>query len=99
MSQADLVQIILVSVEVVLGALAIIVGVVAIFGYNWINKQVIETAQKIAQETMNKFLKESNIKEMVETCVRAEANQMYKDMDRSPGHDLNELREKETGND
>ena len=54
----------------------------------------IYSAQKVAREEMTKYLKESNIRKMLEEHVRKVSDGLYADMAQSPGHDIEENPEK-----
>lgn len=92
-------------IEVLLGAMILLVGVLtafvavaAIWGFSTIKQGARDIAAQTAQEKMDAFLKESNIRQMLKERVAAEANSLYNDMEQSPTHDdkmLTEQKEKE----
>ena len=53
----------------------------------------IYSAQKVAREEMTKYLKESNIRKMLEEHVRKVSDGLYADMAQSPGHDIEDNRQ------
>ena len=76
---------------IALMAVTVLVALAAIAGWAWFNRAVQntarETAQKTANEELRKFLAESNIRGMLKEAVKEEADVLYSDMDKSPGHD------------
>ena len=84
----------LTAVTVLLALAAVLFGGVAIFGYGRIKRKATESAQKVAREEMTKYLKESNIRKMLEEHVRKVSDGLYADMAQSPGHDIEENPEK-----
>ena len=78
----------LTAVTAVLAVAAILLGVVAIFGYGRIKRQAIASAQKVVREEMIKYLEESNVRDMLKEHVRTEGDGLYAEMAQSPEHDI-----------
>ena len=53
-----------------LGAVAVIVSIVAVFAYNLFKQQAIEAAQKTAKEEMEKHFEAHNVRELVKQEVQ-----------------------------
>ena len=84
-------EIVLGFASVAVALFAVIAGLATIGGWVWFNRAAKiaarETAQKTANEELRKFLAESNIRGMLKEAVKEEADVLYSDMDKSPGHD------------
>lgn len=98
MTIPDIILIILGALEVALAALTALIAVAAIWGFAAIKQNAKDTAERAAREKTDTFLKqeESNIQQMIETKVDAEASGLYRDMEQSPTHDTI-TREKDNG--
>ena len=84
----------LTAVTVVLAAAAILLGIVGIFGYGQIKQAAIESVEKIVRKEMKKYLKESNVRDMLKEHVREEGDGLYAEMAQSPEHDIEDNQEK-----
>lgn len=70
----------LTALGVILAALALFVGAAAIWGYQQISAQAERHAESAVEKRLATLLKESNVRQTILTHVRAEADEVYKDL-------------------
>src|SRR5579884_3392565 len=74
------VSIMLTSLGVILGALAISVGVAAIWGYQQIKTEAAKAADLAVTERVNKLLDSQNLQGMISVAVQREGDKVYSDL-------------------
>jgi hypothetical protein len=65
---------------VMLAALAISIGIAAIWGYQQIKTEAASAAEKAVSERVNKLLELQNIPSMINEAVQREGDRVYRDL-------------------
>ena len=94
MTAIQIIGIGLVALQVALSVLAIGLAVLAFYGYATIKQEAQKIAREAAKTATDRFLDESNVREMLQQYVAREAERLYRDMEQSPTHELS-TKEKE----
>ncbi len=74
------ISITLTAVAVILAALAIFIGLAAIWGYQQISSQAELRAEKAVSEKLAKLFDESNVKEMIRARAEEQGDRVWEDM-------------------